>query len=110
MTQFNRGEKINLALRNASGLRRKATLSLERKETVTKYLDSSTFQVGGYSRAYADNWSRIFGKAAAELRAQKDAAPAEQTPATQEVTSTPAEESVALDVFAPAAENTYEKP
>ena len=109
MPQIKGGEKSNLALRNASGLRRKATLS--RKEgIVTKYLDSSTFQVGGYSRAYADNWSGIFGKAAAELKAQKDAAPAEQTSANQEVTSTPAEENASLDVFAPAAENTYEKP
>jgi hypothetical protein len=71
---------------------------------VTKYLDNSAFQVGGYTRAYADNWHRIFGKAAEELKAAKEDA----TVATSDA------DAVAADAVAVAhpthAEVTYEKP
>lgn len=37
-----------------------------------KYLGQESFQVGGYSRQYADNWESIFGARAAELKAEKE--------------------------------------
>lgn len=38
-----------------------------------KYLNRDSFQVGGYSRKYADNWQAIFGAAKAKLDAEKAA-------------------------------------
>lgn len=51
-----------------------------------KYLDRASFQVGGYTRAYADNWQAIFGEARAKLDAEK-AQQESQEPHRQDATA-----------------------